>query len=507
MTLESALAQLGMLPASFADPFENEADEGIITVLTSLWRQHRSETKGAQRIRAERIISWLENQVRQGATAEFLQADSECPLSSRLGTRLLWWPQGPPPGRRIAIVSSRIGRRFDERPGWFETLRLAAGTMQDGDWLVTADRMTTHRFVVQLSELLALRRIDVRFASTRRSTSRWFEWLQSQPEHFEPSPDSLVLVSPRLDVSSGTDTGPRSHAFPDRDLAVSFLADQEWVLSLRRSGALQSILEWRLSSPRFSAGSVRLLCGEDLVSNDLAMALQERGAVRWYLTTETQEPRDANGSAGGPPRTRTAVAFTGIEVFGNGDWLTHCTRRQPLWPDVEEKEFLEELVLSETADYSPFQTLVRIVKQRRLLASSHGIRGGFSVVCFSAIPPTELIRRRKWQKHRTRWDFEPYGICIRRQPLEKLGAAPVTYGDDATWSELAEERRAWFQKAESRIGGVSVDWSKEEEWRIAGDIDLSQFGPDEAIVFVATAQEADQLQPDCPWPVHLASTS
>ena len=43
-------------------------------------------------------------------------------FASWTGTSLIWWPHGIPVGRKVAWVSSRLGRAIDERHDWFAVL-------------------------------------------------------------------------------------------------------------------------------------------------------------------------------------------------------------------------------------------------------------------------------------------------------------------------------------------------------------------------------------------------
>jgi len=344
--------------------------------------------------------------------------------------------------------------------------------------------------------MMSLPLVDVRLAPARRTPSRWFDWLVENADSVRTPNVCRVFVSPALQGDE--------NSLADRDLLVSALADQLWILSLRESGSLVEILTRRLVDPKFSPGSVRLLCGEGLVPEETAQPLQELGAVCWYLTSKDAETiHEPRPQAASP---HPASPFPSLKDLDETEWLTHCTRQAAIHISVKaDAEQLGKLVLSEADDRSSFSSLLRIVSEGRLRASSEGIRGGFSVVCFSARPLSELLARRKWQKHRTRWDFEPYGLCFRKEAISKLGAGPVRYGDDDTWTQLADDERAWFQKRESQIGDRIVDWTEEMEWRIVGDIDLTQFGSANAFAFVPTQEEAAELQPHCRWPVRVVS--
>ena len=194
--------------------------------------------------------------------------------------------------------------------------------------------------------------------------------------------------------------------------------------------------------------------------------------------------------------------------------LLHCVRRHDgPWADQSQAEFLDELLWElPERDRSPLATLVRIVQERRLRASSAAIRGGQPVVCFSARPLEQLATLRRYQRHRRRWDFEPYGLAIRREWLEAQGARPVRYGDDTLWESLADAERPWFQRQTTRarrsaphpptrLTLPTTDWTVEDEWRAVGDVDLSTLSADAAVLFVAEDRDADRLRLITRWPI------
>ena len=138
----------------------------------------------------------------------------------------------------------------------------------------------------------------------------------------------------------------------------------------------------------------------------------------------------------------------------------------------------------------------------RLIATGQAIRAGARVVSFTAIPLAELDRRRVFRPHRGRWDFEPYGIAIRQCWLERRGARPVRYGDEAMWTRLTASQRPFFQYSKTRgDGDHTTDWSEEREWRYPGDVDLSCLTHDDALLFVPSRGEAEVLARISPWPV------
>jgi len=154
------------------------------------------------------------------------------------------------------------------------------------------------------------------------------------------------------------------------------------------------------------------------------------------------------------------------------------------------------------ADHSALAALWRIARSGRLLASSEFVRGETPVVSWTAVPLSELGTLRTYRSHLGRWDFEPYGICIRREWLEGRGARPVQYGDDPLWDALPADDRPFFQKRESHTAsGKRIDWTVEQEWRHVGDMELGELPADAALLFVPSEAEARQLAAASPWPI------
>ena len=220
--------------------------------------------------------------------------------------------------------------------------------------------------------------------------------------------------------------------------------------------------------------------------------------VGWIPLGLCRETKSAN-----PVLHRPAAAFRMPEDCEAG-FLTHCTRRaRGAWPNQTEQQYTDELILdSGEVDHSPFAAVRRIVTSGRLIASPDSIRGKSRVVCFTEVALAELKQLRVFRSHRGRWDFEPYGVCVRRSALEEVGASPVIYGDEEDWASLTEMEKPLFQKEQSTTpSGDIIDWTVEQEWRHVGDVMLSQFEVADVFVFVPTATEARKLSAVSPWRV------
>lgn len=296
--------------------------------------------------------------------------------------------------------------------------------------------------------------------------------------------------------------------FPDQDLIDQ--ADEVFVLGLRKDGNIHHLLSSRLQGGRRGVYLVDLVgLQPELVRQQLVVA----GAEMWLPTATELLPLIASDEP--PDLSRIDESSSEANVIRISSppispdlFLTHTTRACPgPWPQQSNDEYLDSLLDSRPdGDHSALMTLSRIIEQRKLIASHKTIRGQFPVVSLTAVALPELPQLRVFRGHRTRWDFEPYGLCIRRDVLQSRGTRPVLYGSDETWTTLSEIDRPYFQWSgtiSNEADATSIDWSVEQEWRHLGDLNLSAVDANDVFVFVPSYAEARSLQPHCPWPVTL----
>lgn len=489
----------------------------------TLARPRTSKTTVGSHLRPSlaEVLDWA---MRRGAklTVGWSSSDDR-PLERWLAPRLMWCPRGVPAGRKVAWVSSRLGRAIDERPDWFAVLRSAVAKLDpERDVLLTASSTTVDRFLERATILFGLRRLRVH-VDERRSLVDWLKRLRRQVWRSclvdsslpQLTDDSAVFLSPLggwalLPVTHASDTDGQecpSSDLPLSDRVLIAAADQVLALQVRPKGNLHRLLRARLTDSAWPTASVWLALGETLVPADVAAELQSLGAVGWRLLVEHVS------NVLDPPRETSTLgtcSTTSEMPWLDGDYLVHWTRRRNgPWPGQSESQFIDDLVQQESTSHSAFATLSRIVQQRRLIASRVGIRGNSAVVSFSANSLNELTRRRAFRAHRGRWDGEAYGLCIRREWLQARGAKPVIYGDDSRWSSLPNSDRPFFQltTTRSRGGAKVIDWSQEAEWRVPQDVDLSEASRDDLRLFVPTQSEAQQLAAISPWPVLVAANT
>lgn len=345
--------------------------------------------------------------------------------------------------------------------------------------------------------------------------------------------DRLIRIRPAPDRTTARDgvrgvarDGSAAGGALSRDAAVIALADRVDAVFVRRGGLIESCLASRLATA--SDASTRVAVSGD--SGCAAAGLIAAGAVGWYLAAkpipappsvavsdgprkaETPDLRDPARHGPGPSGVslhgpdiaglpETGVAWPSWAEQGEG-WLIHCTRSADGgWPGQSRHQHLDDLLLGDPGDEDPrFESLRRIVRGRRLVASAVTTSRSHPVVCFSAVPLRELLGRRRYRPHLHRWDYEPFGVAIRTRVAAAMGVCPAIYGVPAERSRLPPHDRYRFQAV-----GDTYDWTSEREWRACGTVDLNAVDPDDIRVF-APRRWTPRLAPLSPWPVDAVPT-
>ncbi|MEK6260507.1 MAG: hypothetical protein AABP62_17965 [Planctomycetota bacterium] len=384
---------------------------------------------------------------------------------------------------RTAIVMSRLPRLAIPDAPWLCGMRAALRRVSDrGDTLLVGEGTAGCDFVRRGAELLGLG-WEVVSSSDGRAA------------HVE------VAVSDRDGI-------------PGRDRRLADAADELLVLAVRDHGHWHRLLIDRLRTGR---GGVTLVDLSELDGSAARDELLLLGASLWkpdvVQTLPFPGPPVETAAEGMEQQAQQIDAIVELVPFPGADnwvYLSHTTRACPgHWPGQTLDEYLDSLLQSRSdADHAPVGTLERILLQRRLIASMRTARGGGRIVSFTASPLSRLPELRRFRRHRGRWDFEPFGLCIRQEWLMHRGARPVLYGDETAWQNLSESDRPFFQPAHSgsstsEDADSGIDWTVEREWRHVGDLDLSQLSREDALVFVPNFAAARRLSAVSPWPITL----
>lgn len=486
----------------------------LLSEIVRAWTRHRDNSRRSAKGQADKRLQILRSHHQRGAKLTWGTSDRDQELFCRwLGERLAWWPRGVTPGRRIGLVSSRLGHNLDRRKSWFAVLRTACMKLDpQREVLLTAHSTTTDRFIGRCGQLFGLRVLRINItddAST--SLERWAARTVLADATDDASCD-LVSLSPPLPSSREGSETTSICDLPARDRAVVVLSDRLVALNVRAHGHLDGLLRMRLNESRFPPAGVHLALGPGLVPKELAGALMDLGAIGWYVFNTFGQLDDASPPPWSQVDTphRHPAPVISLDRVSDRPYLAHCTRRRRgPWPDENESDFLDNLILDRAgADHSALAALWRIVRSGRLIASSDIVRGETAVVSFTAVPLAEIHRLHTFRSHLGRWDFEPYGICIDREWLEQQGARPVVYGDENEWKALGVEDRAFFQKRKSKsAAGRGMDWTSEREWRHVGDISLDEIPDDAALLFVPSESDAKHLARISRWTVAVVPQS
>jgi hypothetical protein len=443
-----------------------------------------------------------------------------------VGRRLFLFSQQIPLAKRLTLLSSRVQRRRDLESWWFDLLRTAVlQCHQDDELLVTAEGSSICAAVSRAAELFAkprlhFRPVGSRFLSAPEHVADWLKRgleLLSNPSTVSANNNvTEVLVSPMILAQSiGTDDPAQSEdtsqtsILPLADQLQLAASERAYVISLRPRGSIQKVITRHLSES-VKQSAVILVASNN--SGQLPTATEQLpgGWVPWIVAPNPEdfEPQEGELNAASeivvnrysiskPRRRRMNPVAPCNPLSEPNEWLLHWTRPTTgPWPDEMADDYLDSLILrTEAADRSSLATLLRIIVDRRIIASNTGIRGSFRVVSLTAVPLREFADRRSFRRHLHRFDFEPWGIAIRRSAIDNQARA-VIYGDEKTWVDLPEHERPFFQKATS--GGATNNLA-EEEWRVAGDVQLSGYRRTDICIFVPSSDIAEVVSQHCEW--------
>ena len=176
---------------------------------------------------------------------------------------------------------------------------------------------------------------------------------------------------------------------------------------------------------------------------------------------------------------------------GNWDYIVHWTRtHHGPWPEESKYDFYRRLVNSES-EYpnNAHNSLINMIQTKKIYASSKRIRKSIRCVGFSDLDPKSMLNWMRWLPKRVGWNFEPYGIAVKKEATGKAGIRRVIYGDDKLYDKLPENDKPYFQSR----GEKNVDWSQENEWRKIGDLTISDISGKDMVLMVWKKTEALEL--------------
>jgi len=447
-----------------------------------------------------------------------------------LGTRfyLSASPNFSPAKRYFSLVSSQIGRHGSKVPNWPALVDAAlqlshrerqrplilSGTSLSDATKQFSDRANLDSLSIQVDSQSTLE-LWLNELLSRLKAAHAEDALQE----FAVSCSSRLVISPLVEGSSASALSQ----LPIQDRAAIAIADRVFAIHVRRGGTITQLLCSRLADNRFTTASVFIssMLAPTTSQSDFDAWL-ERGAVGWLLPGASHHlPNHQLGRT--LARCRSSVSFSGISCptvqslvaplsalwdsacIAGSEWpfLAHCTRGNsgPL-PEESPERYIDRVwSRGSIPECLPLSTLQQILDEQRIAANSRLTRTGDSFVSFSAVPLADLLSRRQFRSHLGRWDWEPYGILVRRDALQSLGARPVIYGDEADFKCLDENDRDYFQPRGTKTARKLQDWSSEKEWRLRGDFNFRDLPRNAILLFAATQSQAHQIARHSPWPV------
>ena len=357
--------------------------------------------------------------------------------------------------RTAAVLNSRHGKHPDAGAEWIrKTLHLVQELVESNAVILSSVGMFTWELVTWKAAACGGKFIIVIPDVSQNDAA---EIASEITRNFHLDADNTLFVFPKdlpNSFESFTD-------FPKRDAWIVALAETLYPVAIRPGGNLETAIE-------------------------VSSKVNEENRIPYVKETKRSP-------------------FSNLEIVNPQNnvlpWnsLTHWTRKTANpWPGETKADFYAAFDREENGyPRSGFRTLKRILKQRRLMASNKLIRGDKAVVSLTECLPWKLAKLVKWRPGLFRWTFEPYGIALNRSKLKSLGARRVIYGEDYQFRFLQEQDAPFFQSC----GHDKNNWREEKEWRHLGDLDLNLFQPEDAIVFVYTKEEAEELQSESPFQV------
>jgi hypothetical protein len=374
----------------------------------------------------------------------------------------------------------------------------------------SAAAVTARAALLWKAPLLTAALEDVSDCMTQKQTEDWLcqQRIRSQDEFSEDHPQWTVRVSPPLCAPAHGECPKSELSIPGiaappggaiNDCLLFALSEQIYVTHCRSKGTIEALLKHYLCEgrhqgvPCFLEEDVyrRIIEGNDHVSGTAVRWLVNDGAIlvppktSYTPSIPTSLPTDKDRAS---PDDRDSP------LHQPSHWLLHWTRaRYGPWPGQAAEDWLDELIRGDAAAArSDLITLAKIISDGILTGSKTGIRGGYRGVSFTEVPITEFRRRRIFRRHRNRFDFQPWGVAVRRDVLRSYGIRPVIYGDDHDWKSMSEADRPWFQKRTTGDGATNN--LAEREWRLMGDLKLSELKPEDVCYFVDNETDAEFLR-------------
>ncbi|HLA40194.1 MAG TPA: hypothetical protein VJ417_09360 [Candidatus Glassbacteria bacterium] len=253
---------------------------------------------------------------------------------------------------------------------------------------------------------------------------------------------------------------------PARDRLALEIVDTIYPVSIRPGGRLDPLLE-------------RAAAAEKSICNDFRIPWQRKHWRPFYDFSNL-------------------CLNSGVEELTRNR-LIHWTHSWPgPWPWESHRDFYRDLIAHQEIHVrSARESLARIAAEKKIRASSWKMPQGELIVSFTALPAGRSVELMAWRRSLARYSFEPFGVAVSTSALIRLGCRPVEYFTGQ--NTRPEGPDLPFGQGE----GQNEPWSREQEWRLKGDLDLSGL-PTGSVLFLACAPEDVEyikVKRPVPWPV------
>lgn len=448
------------------------------------------------------------------------------------------------PAIRVAtLVSSQLGRHSRKLPQWPSWIDAALRNIyRNGQQLLIVPGTTNAEVAQQFASSAGIPLWNVRCHPAQEpqlaNLVDWLDELLIERPGQPPLDPHNLFVSPSFAEPANSEASrlaSRSEGdctlgmYPLQDRIALALADTVYALAIRRGGNIEHLLTQRLRDVSFPTASVFVAihsAGQKGLPADATRWL-DLGAVGWLVHSTAAyratwmvdcrpppaaaEVKDQFTKQFTAPQQLSAPLPQAWQRFSDSDewdYLCHCTRglSGPL-PNESEERFRERVWLDGLqVEWHPLERLTRICREGCLRGTAEITRTLQRCVSWSAVPLVPLLQRRCFRAHLGRWDWEPYGVLIRRQTLVAAGAAAVVYGSENDFQNLGADQQPFFQPLGKKTKASQTNWSLEREWRTLGDLKLAQLDPNSVMLFVRTRREAERLARRSAWPVFWVET-
>jgi hypothetical protein len=182
--------------------------------------------------------------------------------------------------------------------------------------------------------------------------------------------------------------------------------------------------------------------------------------------------------------------FDGAADTALKDYLVHWTRTaNGPWPQETRFEYYDSVLKSANRySHDSLLTLINILKDKTICASSRHMPKDVRAVSFSALRPSRAMALMRWRARYREMTFEPYGIAIDINYARSLGIRKVIYGHKERSRNLAAAERPFFQS-----NGRDNNWPREREYRHRDDLRLDNIPRDKIKVIVRRSEEKGRI--------------